>query len=494
VKKILAVPLAAAVAFQPLASFAQTQPEEPMMPARAPAPPSTSVTPVEQEPTVPGAPGLPPVAEAAPAAPERAGTRIEGMRSVGGLVQSLSKEPVDFDFKDADLLGILRTFAAKTNRNIIAGPGVSGKVNLRLKQVPFDDAFRILLEQMGLVAIQKSGNIIEVARASTLPNLVEIFPLRYRFAAEVQKTVVEMLRDFRGDRMPIISVALASNSLIVTANNEVLHQIRQLIEQIDFSSPQISVKARLIEVGAGNSLNTGVTWAAASKFDDGKGTVRTMNNMTNFTIDPAGTNSGGAPANVDVRLAPTFFPTGGILDISTVMNKTRVYALLNALMSDSRTKTISEPTVMTGNYKSAKIHVGQNLPVRTSQVTQTATTQSIQYIPEGVDLEVTPVVSPASDVINFRIRVGVSELVGFQDNNPITTERTATTEVSVKSGDTVIIGGLMREKTTDIDTGIPILMHIPILGWLFKSKRKSKEKTELLIFITPEIVNRTAKL
>lgn len=492
-KKMLAVSLSMAVAATPVPSLAQPQPEEPVFPARAPAAPSTSVTPVEPEP--PATPGVPSDASNAPAPETRAATRLEGSRGGGlGLVQSLSKEPVDFDFKDADVLGILRTFAAKVDRNIIAGPGVGGKVTLRLKQVPFDDAFRILLEQLGLVAIQKSGSIIEIAKASTLPSLVEIFPLRYRFAVEVQKTVQDMLRDYSGEKKPVISIDLASNSLIVTANNEVLHQIRQLIEQIDFNSPQISIKARLIEVQAGNSLNWGVTWAAASKFDDGRGTVRGINEMKNFTVDDSGTNSNGGPANIDVRQAPTFFPTGGILDVSTVMNKTRVYALLNAIMSDSRTKTISEPTVLTGNYKSAKIHVGQNLPVRTSQVTQTATTQTIQYIPEGVDLEVTPVVSPASDVISFRIRVGVSELVGFQDNNPITTERTAATEVSVKSGDTVIIGGLMREKSTEVDSGIPLLMHIPILGWLFKSKRKSKDKTELLIFITPEIVNRTAKL
>lgn len=498
-KKIFAVPLSAAVALSPAVAWAQPQPGEPMIPAQAPAPPTSA-------PAAPSAPAAQP-APAAPAAsamdtadpaasalpPARAATRLDGVRGVGGLVQSLSKEPVDFDFKDADVLGILRTFAAKVDRNIIAGSGVGGKVTLRLKQVPFDDAFRILLEQLGLVAIQKTNNIIEVAKASTLPNLVEIFPLRYRFAAEVQRTVQDMLRDYQGDKKPVISVDTASNSLIVAANNEVLHQVRQLIEQIDFNSPQISVKARLIEVQAGNLLNWGVTWAASSKFDNNRGTARTMGNMQNFTIDTVGTNSGGAPANVDVRLAPTFFPTGGIIDVSTVMNKTRVYALINAIMTDSRSKTISEPTVLTGNNKTAKIHVGQNLPVRTSQVTQTATTQSIQYIPEGVDLDVTPVVSPASDIISFRIRVGVSELVGFQDSNPITSERTALTEVSVRSGDTVIIGGLMREKTSDSDSGVPLLKDIPIIGWLFKTKRKLKEKTELLIFITPELVATAAK-
>jgi len=93
-------------------------------------------------------------------------------------------------------------------------------------------------------------------------------------------------------------------------------------------------------------------------------------------------------------------------------------------------------------------------------------------------------------VISFKIRVGVSEFVGFQANNPITTERVATTEVSVESGMTVVIGGLIKDKILETETGIPLLKDIPLLGWLFKNRKTSKDKTELLIFITPELQSR----
>jgi type IV pilus assembly protein PilQ len=414
----------------------------------------------------------------APVASADKGLRMTAPKGgMTALVESLNAEPVNFNFKDSDILAILRTFALKFNKNIIAAPGVSGKVNMQLKGVPFDEAFRIMLEQMGLVAVQKSVNVIEVIRAANMPVITQVFPLRYRFASDLQKTLDNVL-DKKDKENTIIAVDAASNSLIMTASNDTLHKMKVMISQLDIPSPQIAIKARLIEVQAGSSLNWGINWAATANFDTG-GTVRGIKDMTNFTQRADGT--------INTNQATTFFPQGGILDISSVMSKTTLYALLNFLKADSKGKTISEPMVLTGNNKVAKIHVGQNLPVKVSQVTQTATTQSVQYIPEGVDLEVTPIVSPGSNVISFRIRVGVSEFVGFQADNPITTERVATTEVAVESGMTVVIGGLIKDKTLESDSGIPILKSIPLLGWLFKNKKKSNEKTELLIFITPEL-------
>jgi len=401
--------------------------------------------------------------------------------NMGALIESLNADPIDFNFKDADILGILRTFAVKFNKNIIAAPGVGGRVNLQLKGVPFDEAFRIMLEQMGLVAIQRSASVIEIIRVSNMPVLMQVFPLRYRFAVEVQKTLVSILETAEKERT-IISVDNGSNALIVTATNDTLHKMKTIIGQLDVSAPQIAIKARLIEVQAGNSLTWGINWAAGTNFGR-DGMVRSIKDMSNFIPRTDGT--------INTTQAIAGAPTGGILDVSLVMNKTTLYGLLNFIKADSRSKTISEPMVLTGNNKTAKIHVGQNLPVKISQVTQTATTQSVQYIPEGVDLEVTPIVSPGSNVISFKIRVGVSEFVGFQADNPITTERVATTEVSVESGMTVVIGGLIKDKTIDSETGIPFLKDIPLLGWLFKNKKKSKDKTELLIFITPELQPRS---
>ena len=415
-----------------------------------------------------------PSSAAAPAEAPKAPAPQPGMNS---LVESLNAEPIDFNFKQTDLLGILRTFAVKFNKNIIAAPGVGGKVNMQLRGVPFDQAFRILLDQMGLVAIQRGENVIEVIKASNMPVVSQVYPLKYRFALDL-KPMLDGALDKNEKANTIITIDNASNSVIVTSTNDTLQKMRQLISQVDVAAPQIAIKARLIEVEAINNLTWGINWAGTTKFGSG-GTVRSIKDQSNYTVDGTGAIVTGN--------AVTNFGTGGILDISSVMNKTTLYAMLNFIKNDTRSKTLSEPMVLTGNNKVAKIHVGKNIPVVTSQVTQTATTQSVSYIPEGVDLEVTPVVSPGSTVISFKVRINVSELVGFQLNNPITTERVAQTEVSVESGMTVVIGGLIKDVIQDGETGIPILKDIPVLGWLFKNKTKSKDRTELLIFITPEL-------
>ncbi|MBI3548227.1 MAG: hypothetical protein HY078_04145 [Elusimicrobia bacterium] len=401
-----------------------------------------------------------------------------------GTLESMSTEPTDFNFKDTDLLSILRSFALKYNRNIIASAGVGGKVSLQLHNVPFDEAFRILLDHMELVAVQKGSNVIQIIKSSDVPFLVEVFSLRYRFANELQTTLTNMLRGKERDSTTI-SVDIASNSLIVTSTNDILRKLHSLVDQMDLQAPQITIKARMIEVQAGSALQWGVTWANSAPFGGKSQSGRVQEFLD--TRKYSTFNAAGEPTTSQV---PLQFPDGGVLTVSSVIGKTQLYGLLNALKTDHAAKTISEPMVLTGNNKAAKIHVGQNLPVKTSQVTQTATTQSIQYIPEGVDLEVTPIVSPASSVISFKIRVNVSELVGFQNDAPITTERSATTEVSIESGKTVVIGGLIKDTLRDDVSGIPFLKDIPILGYLFKSKRKTKDKTELLIFITPELLQR----
>ncbi len=403
---------------------------------------------------------------------------------MGALIESLSTEPTDFNFKDADILGILRSFALRFEKNIIAAPGVSGRVNLHLKAVPFDEAFRTLLNQMGLVAVQKSANVIEIIRIREMPVLSQVFLLKYRFAQELAKTITEMLTP-KERESTLIAFDPASNSLIVTSTNDMLQKVKSMVDALDIESPQIAIKARLIEVGMGDSLNTSAAWSGARKFDKGSevGTARAILGMGNFQQNA---NTGALSQNQ----ALTFFPTGGVFDFTAVLNQNTLYGLLAALKTDSRTKTISEPMILTGNNKSSKIHVGQQLPVKMLVVSQTSTVQEIRYIPEGVDLDVTPIVSPGRDVISITIRVGVSELIGFQEGAPITTERVATTEVSVQSGMTVVIGGLIKDKMTDVDAGIPILKSIPLLGYFFKTKRKSKEKTELLIFITPELLGR----
>ncbi len=391
---------------------------------------------------------------------------------------SLSKEPVDFNFKDADIVEVLRGFAMKLGLNIVPSPNVKGSITLRLKGVPFDEAFNMLMDRMDLIAIQKTSNVIEVMQKDEMPTQRETFYLASRTAGEISATLGGLLTS---DEIKNTTIAIddASNSLIVSATSEVLNKIGLLVRQLDIRTPQVKIKVRLIEVTASEDSSYGVTWLSQIDFTDPDGIqqIRGFKDFSNFSFNPDGSIN-------KVKV----FGEGGVFDISAVIDNTTLYGVLNFLASDSNAKTISEPTILTENNKNAKIHVGQNLPVTTFQVTETGTTQTVEYIPEGIDLCVTPVVSPGSNLISLKINVNVSEFVSFVSGNPVTKERAAQTEVTIESGKTVIIGGLITESVTAANKGIPLLKDLPIIGFLFKNKTNIKERTELLVFLSPEIL------
>lgn len=391
---------------------------------------------------------------------------------------SLSREPVDFNFKDADIIEVLMGFAMTLGLNIVPSPNVSGSVSLRLKGVPFDEAFKMLMDRMNLIAIQKTSNVIEVMQKDEMPTQRKTFYLASRTAGEISATLGGLLT---ADEIKNTTIAIdeASNSLIVSAISEVLSKIGVLVRQLDIRTPQVKIKVRLIEVTASEDSSYGVTWLSQIDFTDPDGiqSIRGFKDFSNFSFNPDGSIK-----------AVTVFGEGGVFDISAVIDNTTLYGVLNLLASDSNAKTISEPTILTENNKNAKIHVGQNLPVTTYQVTETGTTQTVEYIPEGIDLCVTPVVSPGSNLISLKINVNVSEFVSFVSGNPVTKERAAQTEVTIESGKTVIIGGLITESVIATNKGIPLLKDLPIIGFLFKNKTNIKERTELLVFLSPEIL------
>ncbi|NLB35551.1 MAG: AMIN domain-containing protein [Elusimicrobia bacterium] len=406
-----------------------------------------------------------------------------GQAVIGSLVGSLSDEIVDFNFVDAEIREVLRSFAHKLEKNIIPAEDVSGLITLRLKNISFDEAFSMLLDRKDLVAIQRSPNVIEVLRREMMPTERRTFNLKSRSAEDIKDTLDSLMTSDEKANTTL-AVDNASNSLIITATPEVLGKIESLVKQMDIKSPQIKIKTRIIEVQAGDAFESAMSWAANVPFtNDGVKQIRGVKDVSNYKIDSANQSFDFSGA-----ITQPSFMHGGILDISAVIDNTTLYGILNLLSTKTKSKTVSEPTIMTENNKSASIHVGRNLPVRTTRVTETGTTQSVEFISEGVTLDVTPIVSPGSDQIALNVDVSLTDFVGFQADSPITQGRSAKTEVTVESGKTIIIGGLIKETDIESDSGIPILKDIPLLGYLFKSKNQTVERTELLVFLSPEIV------
>ncbi|MFC2049039.1 type II secretion system protein GspD, partial [Elusimicrobiota bacterium] len=387
---------------------------------------------------------------------------------------------VDINFSEASIDEVIKGFNQKIGHNIIFAKGVKGDVSLKLKQVPFDEVFKMILDKLDLIAVVVSDHIIEIINKSDIPTERRNYSLKKRNASEIGSTLSSLLTPDELSSTNIV-IDAGTNSIMLSAPLNIMDKIETIIKQLDVKTPQIMIKARLIEVSANDTKTSNVTWANTVNLSGAVSTIRPIKDMANYAIDStAGT--------LDTDDAISNFTSGGAIDISAVIDNSTLYGILNILNTSNETKTISEPTILTENNQIATIHVGRNLPVLKTEVTASGTTQSVEFITEGVDLSVTPLVSSGSELVTLQVDIAVSELSGFSANNPITSERSAQTLVTVKSGNTIIIGGLIKERAVVDKSGIPVLKDIPLIGYLFRNTTNTKERTELLIFLTPDIL------
>lgn len=259
-----------------------------------------------------------------------------------------------------------------------------------------------------------------------------------------------------------------TNSLIVLGDPDAVARLKVILDQLDKIPQQVVIETMIVEASLDSSSKLGVEWNLAQS--KAFGTAGSTGNVgSNFGIKPAtGTNDGF-----------NYTLTGGNLS-----------AYINALKSDQKFQVLSTPRIFTSNNVEATINISQSVPYVTSQRTDTNGGIIFNYAFQdvGIVLTVTPQISP-SGMVTLEVTQTANELQGYTTfNAPIVNQREANTTVSVKDGDTIVLGGIMRKTVTATTSKVPILGDIPILGNLFKSTSKSDSKTELLVFLTPRIV------
>jgi len=291
----------------------------------------------------------------------------------------------------------------------------------------------------------------------------------------------------------VITPDKATNSLIVRASPQDYNSLTEIIEKLDVRRSQVLVEALIAEMTLEKARELGFEWRI---FNDTKaGSLKSIGG-TNF---PTGASSQGIINRF--ASAPFAGPTGLVLGVgrgSLTFGGQSFFdlrGLIRAFESDSDVNILSTPQILTTDNEEAEIVVGENRPfVTQSQTTSDGSTiQNFEFKDIGVKLRITPHISP-----NRFVRLKLfQEVLNFVEESQVgavvTTKRQATTSVSVEDGQTVVIGGLIRDDTRDSEVKVPILGDIPILGELFKSQRKTKTKTNLLIFITPRIVTSPAE-
>lgn len=454
--------------------------------------------------------------------PQDAGDGDANKHALGGRIyrdafSRLPKDPITLDFDGTDVRDVIKLLAAKARINIIYGSDVSGTLTLHLSDVPFNEAFRTVLSMMQLSTDQVGDNILRVitpaalsAQRAASTTITKVIPLNYAKAAAV-RTTIDSVRTAEG-RAGSSSTDLNTNSVIVTESLEGMLATENLINQLDQRPRQVLIEAKLIEVSLNNALNYGIQWNYAG-VQRGKigGQQGLSSNGTpiGLTAAPAtvsnpldqnaltlgglsaagGVGAAGSGTGVSLAADKIF----GALTLGRVTNNYLVNATISAAASEGKAKVLSDPKIATLNNQAANINVTTQIPYVTSNVASTGVqTQSVSYVTTGIQLTVTPSINADGRillVINPNVsQPSVSAAANTLTGAPAVDTRNAQTSVLVRDGETIVIGGLISDSLQDTIAKIPILGDIPILGWLFKKKTKSRVRNELLIFVTTHVL------
>lgn len=393
-----------------------------------------------------------------------------------------SGERLSLRFRDYPVKEVLQAFSDFANFNIVISEAVGGTISLNLQDVPWDQALDIIMQQKGLDK-RVDGNVLMIApreeiiaRNKVKTEAIEleipqdaVFQVNYLTADAAKKKLEEYLKfDPKAAKGNKLMAESGSNKLFVKAPESTLEDIRRVLQEIDLPPRQVLIEARIVEASDSFSRDLG------SRLGINATTTARVLGQDNVVMRNIG-------ANVALPVA------GGSLNF-LLTNATQTGTLnleLTALEADGNGKIISSPRVLAMNGESAKIEDGQEIPYL--QASSSGAT-SVSFKKATLSLDVTPTIN-ADGKIGMEIKVNKDSPGAVVPGGVAINTKQVTTKVVVENGGTVVIGGIYTESERFDESGIPGLRDIPGLGWLFKTRTTSKQRTELLVFITPRIVN-----
>ena len=421
----------------------------------------------------------------------------------------MTRKRITIDLRDADIQNVLRMIADEGNINIVAGEGVDGNVTLRLRSVPLDDALVVILRSQNL-GWEQQGSIIRVAPIAQFNDAYErelarlsdawmLEPLNVRILALGYADATAVSNLVRGviSQRGWVSVDQRNNSLIVTDVEANLDVAEALVSRVDTQTPQVLIEARIVETNDQFRRQLGIQWGfdfiadqslgnatgllfpstfgVAGGADDGQSPNTGASSTPNWAVNlpaPAGTGSGGAVGFTFGSLSQAF----------------NLNLRLSAAEDTGSIKIISAPRIMTLDNVSASITSGVSVPV---SVVSAAGAQT-QFVDATLQLNVTPRVTPDGNVF---LDVGITKNEPDFENtgargDPSIVRREATTQLLVRDGDTTVIGGIFTRNSGLSTSRVPFFGSLPVIGPLFRNSSQTDNRTELLVFITPRIVNR----
>ncbi len=396
---------------------------------------------------------------------------------------------ISLDFQNADVHNILRIIAEVSGLNVITSGAVKGKVTIKLNNVPWDQALEVILRNNGLDMIRE-GNIIRISTAKQIqaekdaakklmsteqeiaPLFTRLFEINYETAASL-KANLDSIKSERGS----VEINDRTNIIIIKDTKKKLAEMARLILALDKKERQVLIESRIIEVAHSYTRNLGVQWGGA------------LNTVTgaNFPNTIGVTGAAGASPNVITGGSVVDFSVPSSAALGLTLGHVNGTALLDmklmAMEQNGQGRIVSMPKITTMNNKEASIESGQEIPYQTTSSEGTKT----EFKKAVLSLKVKPHITPDNHI---RMEIDVNKDSPGQttpDGIAIDTKH-AITEVIVGNGSTAVIGGLFKNDIREDKDQVPGIGNFPILGWLFKNKINKRTGEELLIFITPKIV------
>jgi type IV pilus secretin PilQ/predicted competence protein len=438
----------------------------------------------------------------------RADIRGEGTATAQGAAKTLGTDKITGDdkkytgqkisleFKDADIKNVFRLLAEVSGKNIVITDDVNRRITVRLIEVPWDQALDLIIDTNGL-GKDETGNVIRISTAGRLKaerdalaaakkseeNLeaLQTAYLTVNYAkvmkgqndTNTDKDLVEKVKSLLSPRGKV-EADQRTNTLIVRDIKSSIEDVQSLISRLDTRTSQVLIESNLIETTPTFSRALGIEMEAA--FNNGR-----VRNSSRFRADPP-FEGAPQPSPLDNLLV---IPSTGFRFGYFGNNITQV---LSAAEAQGNVKIISRPSVVTLNNVESQIESANIVRIRTSAAT-VGEAGTLREIRAGITLKVTPQVSADGFVLlNITAKSSTLDFGRTVDGIPQENTREAKANVLVRDGETVVIGGIMKDTSANSDTGVPYLKDIPVLGWLFKKSSWQKDFEELVVFITPRIM------
>ncbi len=411
----------------------------------------------------------------------------------------------------SDILNVLRTLKSPETDIVLFAPlntlifsGNSGEINGLIKIATTLDKKAATIKDPDYDNLSQEGNIhvvhLENADAVKLADVLSRIPFSENAKINTQRTQAPPAGEKRpGADSQQSNVKLSiiankeTNSLLISASPDEFREIYAIVKQLDSVRPQVLIEATIVEVNAESSWGLGIDWSLAGE----SGIHQFGGSSVMGSVPSYSTPSGLSGKTLAVPLNPGAMTIGYISDTS-ILN----FALLNASGTDKNINILSTPHILTLDNHEAEINVAEEIAVPTnSRITDENTVYyTFEYKSVGLKLKITPHIN-RGNMIALELFTEVNSILGETKYltsgtiiPPDLGKRDMKTKVAVPDGETIVVGGLMRNQKVETETKVPILGDIPLLGWFFKSKSSENTKTNLLIFITPRVVTETEKI